>query len=117
MIAILSILVLVAAWAGLTFNRFIRQHNLMRAAWSDVDVQLKRRHDLIPQLIASVKAYAVPCHQQSPRPRQPLAQAQVAGPVVLRVAEGEGAVEVAGEGEHGGRFRVDKCTWVTKTLS
>ena len=115
MIAILSILVLVAAWAGLTFNRFIRQHNLMRAAWSDVDVQLKRRHDLIPQLIASVKAYAVPCHQQSPRPRRHRAQAQVAEAEVLRV--GEGAVEVAGEEEHGGRFRVDKCTWVTKTLS
>ena len=106
MVVILAIMILVAAWAGLTFNRFIRQHNLMRAAWSDVDVQLKRRHDLIPQLIASVKAYAVPCHQQSPRPRRHRAQAQVAG-----------AVEVAGEEEHGGRFRVDKCTWVTKTLS
>ena len=51
------LLVLVAAWIGLTFNRFIRLKNMTREAWSGVEVQLKRRHDLIPLLAASVKAY------------------------------------------------------------
>ncbi len=52
-----ALLVLVAAWIGFTFNRFIRLKNLTREAWSGVEVQLKRRHDLIPLLAASVKAY------------------------------------------------------------
>jgi LemA protein len=54
---VLALLVLVAAWIGLTFNRFIRLHNMTREAWSGVEVQLKRRHDLIPLLAACVKAY------------------------------------------------------------
>jgi LemA protein len=51
------ILILFVSWAGFTFNRFIRQRNWMREAWSGVDVQLKRRHDLIPRLVECVKAY------------------------------------------------------------
>ena len=44
-------------WVGYTFNRFIRQRNLLREAWSGVDVQLKRRHDLVPRLVDCVKGY------------------------------------------------------------
>ncbi len=40
------------------FNRLVRAKNLVEAAWSDVDVQLKRRHDLIPNLVTTVKAYS-----------------------------------------------------------
>ncbi|MDA1074291.1 MAG: LemA family protein [Proteobacteria bacterium] len=40
------------------YNRLIHDRNQVRAAWSDIDVQLKRRYDLIPQLIATVQAYA-----------------------------------------------------------
>lgn len=47
----------VAGWAGYTFNRCIRHRNLMREAWSGVDVQLKRRHDLVPRLVDCVKGY------------------------------------------------------------
>jgi LemA protein len=40
------------------FNRLVAERNQMRAAWSDIDVQLMRRHDLTPQLVTAVKAYA-----------------------------------------------------------
>jgi LemA protein len=44
-------------WAGISFNRLIRLRTQMRAAWADIDVQLTRRHDLVPQLVAAVKGY------------------------------------------------------------
>jgi len=40
------------------FNRFIRQRQLVREAWSGIDVQLKRRHDLILNIVEAVKGYA-----------------------------------------------------------
>ena len=40
------------------FNRLIRLRNQVRNAWSDVDVQLQRRHDLVPMLVETVQAYA-----------------------------------------------------------
>jgi len=40
------------------YNRLVRDRNQVRNAWSDIDVQLKRRHDLIPRLVTAVKAYA-----------------------------------------------------------
>ncbi|MGI6100309.1 MAG: LemA family protein [Lentisphaerae bacterium] len=54
---IIALLILAAVWIGFTFNRFVRLKNMMREAWSGVEVQLKRRHDLIPLLAASVKTY------------------------------------------------------------
>jgi LemA protein len=41
-----------------TFNDLIASRNRVRAAWSGVDIQLQRRHDLVPQLVATVQAYA-----------------------------------------------------------
>ena len=40
------------------YNRLIRSRNQVNAAWSDIDVQLQRRHDLIPQLVTAVDQYA-----------------------------------------------------------
>ncbi len=40
------------------FNRLVSDRNQVMAAWSDIEVQLKRRHDLVPQLVTTVKAYA-----------------------------------------------------------
>ncbi len=42
----------------LTYNGLVRLRNQMRNAWSQIDVQLKRRHDLIPNLVETVKGYA-----------------------------------------------------------
>jgi LemA protein len=47
------------AWAVHVFNRLVRLRNQVRNAWADIDVQLVRRHDLVPQLVAAVQAYAV----------------------------------------------------------
>lgn len=46
------------AWAVWIFNRLVRKRNRVRSAWGDIDVQLTRRHDLVPQLVAAVAAYA-----------------------------------------------------------
>jgi LemA protein len=46
------------AWPAVAFNLLIRDRNRVAQAWSDVDVQLLRRHDLIPRLVEMVKGYA-----------------------------------------------------------
>jgi len=48
----------VLTWVIVIFNRLVRDRNRVRTAWSDIDVQLKRRYDLIPKLVAAVDAYA-----------------------------------------------------------
>ena len=55
-----AIVIATAAVAALVwiYNLLVRDRNQVLAAWSDIDVQLKRRHDLIPQLVTTVKAYA-----------------------------------------------------------
>ena len=53
----LALLALVA-WAVVAFNRLVRLRNQVRAGWSDIDVQLLRRHDLVPRLVETVRAYA-----------------------------------------------------------
>src|SRR2546430_10570222 len=55
-LAIVVAVLLVAV--ALFYNRFVSLRQQVRAAYSDVDVQLKRRHDLIPNLIETVKGYA-----------------------------------------------------------
>jgi LemA protein len=52
--AIVAIAVLVAV----LYNRLVRDRNRVSAAWSDIDVQLQRRHDLVPQLVKAVDQYA-----------------------------------------------------------
>ncbi len=47
-----------ALWAVIIYNNLVRDRNRVAAGWSDIDVQLKRRHDLIPKLIAAVQQYA-----------------------------------------------------------
>lgn len=49
---------LIAVWAIWTYNRLVRARRVVDEAWSGVDVQLKRRHDLIPNLVETVKGYA-----------------------------------------------------------
>jgi LemA protein len=53
-IAVLAIVV----WIIFIYNLFIRDRNLIKEAWSGIDVQLKRRHNLVPNLVASVKGYS-----------------------------------------------------------
>lgn len=49
--------ILLLLWTAWVFNRLVRLRNLVRTAWSDIDVQLTRRHDLVPQLVEAVRGY------------------------------------------------------------
>lgn len=55
---LLGILVLLAFFAISVFNRFVKNKNQVMDAWSNIDVGLKRRYDLIPNLVETVKGYA-----------------------------------------------------------
>lgn len=58
MILILTVSAIVI-WVIVTYNLFIRDKNLIKEAWSGIDVQLKRRHNLIPNLVAAVQGYSI----------------------------------------------------------
>src|SRR3989338_1218385 len=55
---LLAVIVLIVLWFIATYNGLIRLRNRTDEAWSDIDVQLKRRYDLIPNLVETVKGYA-----------------------------------------------------------
>jgi LemA protein len=55
---ILGVVVLVSAWLISMYNTLIRSRNRVDEAWADIEVQMKRRYDLIPNLVETVKAYA-----------------------------------------------------------
>jgi LemA protein len=55
---VLSALALVALWSVLAYNALVKSRNQVDEAWSGIHVQLKRRHDLVPNLVESVKGYA-----------------------------------------------------------
>jgi LemA protein len=55
---IICVVIALAGFVAVTFNELIASRNRVRTAWADIDVQLQRRHDLIPQLAAVVKGYA-----------------------------------------------------------
>ena len=55
---LLGAVVVVAFWAIWAYNRFVTLTNRCEEGWSDIDVQLKRRYDLIPNLVETVKGYA-----------------------------------------------------------
>jgi len=58
-ITIASIIIgFIVLWFIWTYNNFIRLINRVKEAWSDIEVQLKRRYDLIPNLVETVKGYA-----------------------------------------------------------
>ncbi len=58
MIAALILLAAILVWGIFIYNRLVGDRNRVLSAWSDIDVQLKRRHDLIPKLVDAVKGYA-----------------------------------------------------------
>jgi LemA protein len=57
------ILAVIAFWLVFSYNRLVRLRNQVRTAWADIDVQLTRRHDLVPQLVSAVRGYA--SHEQA----------------------------------------------------
>lgn len=57
-LVLVGILVVLALFMISVFNRFVKNRNLVHDAWSNIDVALKRRYDLIPNLVETVKGYA-----------------------------------------------------------
>ena len=55
---VLGVIVLVAIAAVISYNRFVSQKNLIKDAWANIDTELRRRYDLIPNLVETVKGYA-----------------------------------------------------------
>ena len=55
---IFIIVVIIVGWLIVAYNRLVTLRNRAKEAWADIDVQLKRRHDLIPNLVEIVKGYA-----------------------------------------------------------
>ncbi len=58
MIIVYIVLGVLILWGVASYNGFIRRRNRADEAWADIEVQLKRRYDLIPNLVNSVKGYA-----------------------------------------------------------
>lgn len=63
MTIILIIAIVLVGWFVLTYNSFIKGKNQFTEAWADIEVQMKRRYDLIPNLVNTVKGYAT--HESS----------------------------------------------------
>jgi len=91
MYILIGIVVLVALYAVVIYNGLVKSRQMAEEAWSGIDVQLKRRADLIPNLIETVKGYAA--HEKSTLEEvielRNRAQAVPAGDVAAR-AEAEG---------------------------
>jgi len=58
LIIVFTLSTILLLWIILLYNKIIRRKNLMAEAWSGIDVQLKRRYDLVPNLVETVKGYS-----------------------------------------------------------
>ena len=83
---VLAVIVVVAVYGVVLFNRLVRARQMAEEGWSGIDVQLKRRADLVPNLVSTVQGYAT--HE-----RQVLEEA-----TRLRAAAGEARQGVQGSG-------------------
>ncbi len=59
MYIILAVIAVIVFWFIFSYNGFVRLVNRAKEAWSDIEVQLKRRYDLIPNLVSTVQGYAM----------------------------------------------------------
>jgi LemA protein len=91
---IIGVVVLLVLATVVSYNRFVRQRNLVQESWRQIDVELNRRHDLIPNLVETVRGYAA--HErgvfesvtQARAAAQQTMQASGAGPAAQAQAEG-----------------------------
>ena len=87
---VVGLAVLTGLWVVVTNNSFIKSRNKVDEAWSGIDVQLKRRHDLVPNLVETVKGYATHEREVFERVTQARADAMKAqGVNATQAAEGQ----------------------------
>ena len=79
LIVVVAVIVIVLLWAVAQYNGFVRLRNLVQESWRQIDVELHRRHDLIPNLVETVKGYAA--HERGVFDEVTRARAAAAGPV------------------------------------
>jgi len=91
------LVVVVLGWGLMGYNRLVRQRNQVDASWAQIDVQLKRRYDLIPNLVETVKGYAA--HER--------------GTLDAVIQARNGAVAAAGQGPAG---RAEAENMLSQTL-
>jgi len=89
---LLGIVVVLIVWLVVIYNRLVTLRQVTGQSWSDVDVQLKQRHDLIPNLVETVKGYAA--HEKTTldaviQARNNAVSAQAQGPAAAGPAEGQ----------------------------
>jgi LemA protein len=87
---VLGVIVIAALGAVVSYNRFVSQKNLIKDAWANIDTELRRRYDLIPNLVETVKGYAT--HEREVFEEVTRARASAAG------ATGSPAAQAAAEG-------------------
>ena len=87
---LLGVIVVIAIAGVISYNRFVTQKNLIKDAWANIDTELRRRYDLIPNLVETVKGYAT--HEREVFEEVTRARASAAG------ATGSPAAQAAAEG-------------------
>src|SRR4051795_1834321 len=92
LIVLAAVVVLLVLYAIMTFNGLVRLRNKVDGAWAQIDVQLKRRYDLVPNLVETVKGYAG--HERGTlesvtQARTQALAAQSAGPAERAAAEAQ----------------------------
>ncbi len=78
-IIIIAVVAVIILWFIVSYNGFVRLIHQAKEAWADIEVQLKRRYDLIPNLVNSVKGYATHESQAFEKVTQARSQAMQAG--------------------------------------
>ncbi len=77
-IVVIAVIVLLVIWAVAQYNGLVRLRNLVQESWRQIDVELQRRHDLIPNLVETVKGYAA--HERATLDEVTQARASAAAP-------------------------------------
>jgi LemA protein len=93
--ALVAIVVLLGLWVVLTYNGLIRRRNQVQEAWQQIDVELTRRHDLIPNLVQTVKGYAAHERETLDAVVRARAAATASGASIAEQAQQEGELSQA----------------------
>jgi LemA protein len=95
LLAVIAVAVLLLIFLFTTFNRLVAMRNGVRNGWSDIDVQLTRRHDLVPNLVESVRGYMTHERETLDAVTQARSQAMTAGADIATRAVAEMALSGA----------------------